>query len=78
MKVVIQRVYQHFKGGYCFVLDIAKCSETGKEYVVYKCLSGKCETFIRPVEMFCEEVDSDREDNITGQSSRFKLVEEMK
>lgn len=35
-KVKIGRVYQHFKGNYYFVENVALDSETGERMVVYK------------------------------------------
>ena len=32
----LKRVYRHFKGDYYLVVDVAKDSETGEEYVVYR------------------------------------------
>ena len=32
----LKRVYRHFKGDYYLVEDVAKDSETGEEYVVYR------------------------------------------
>ncbi len=36
----LKRVYRHFKGDYYLVEDVAKDSETGEEYVVYRKLYG--------------------------------------
>jgi hypothetical protein len=35
---------------------VAKHSETLEEYVVYKALYGKCDLWIRPKNMFFEEI----------------------
>ncbi len=48
--------YEHFKGGQCEVLGIAKHSESLEEFVVYRELSDGG-LWIRPVRMFLEEVD---------------------
>ena len=67
------KIYRHFKGNYYLVLDTALHSETREEYVVYKSLYGKSKTYIRPLEMFLDDIDSNRPGNVTGQTHRFKL-----
>lgn len=49
--------YQHYKGPYYEVLDLARHSETEAWHVVYKPLYGEQGTWIRPLEMFIEEVE---------------------
>lgn len=49
--------YRHFKGGEYLVLHIAKHSETLEEYVVYQALYGEMGIWIRPLEMFREQVE---------------------
>lgn len=75
-KVQINRVYQHFKGNYYYVLDIALDSETQERMVVYKPLYPRqdSQTWVRPEKMFLEEIP-ERPDNVTGQKHRFELVE---
>ncbi len=77
MEVELQRVYRHFKGNYYFVREIVICSETSKKYILYQALYGDCKAYIRPLEMFIEEIDINREGNITGQNVRFKLVDKI-
>lgn len=43
--------------------------------VLYQAMYGEYGTFVRPVDMFLEEVDPEREDNVTGQKYRFELYE---
>lgn len=63
--------YRHFKGKEYELLYIAKHSETLEEYVVYRALYGDCEVWIRPKEMFFEEITRD------GKTfKRFQPVEE--
>ncbi|MBE7054975.1 MAG: DUF1653 domain-containing protein [Ruminococcaceae bacterium] len=50
-------VYKHFKGNLYRVEDVAKHSETGEVYVVYRQMYGEELLWIRPLEMFLEEVD---------------------
>jgi len=54
-------LYQHFKGGYYKVIDIAKHSETEEELVVYQSLSGDKRLWVRPVSMFNEIIERDCE-----------------
>ena len=50
-------VYKHFKGNLYRVEDVAKHSETGEVYVVYRQMYGEELLWIRPLKMFLEEVD---------------------
>lgn len=50
-------IYRHFKGNEYEVIDVAQDSETLKEFVVYRALYGEKKLWIRPLEMFLEEVD---------------------
>ena len=79
-EVKIGRVYRHFKGNYYFVEDIAYDSETKARMVVYKPLYKREDgrsIWVRPESMFLENVPSDRPDNITGQTIRFELVDDI-
>ena len=49
--------YKHFKGGEYKVLALAEHSETGDKLVVYKAIYPPYQTWVRPMEMFEEEVD---------------------
>ena len=54
--------YQHFKGHLCKVIGVAKYSEDPKkEFVVYEHVyeDGKMQLWVRPKEMFLEEVEKD-------------------
>ena len=78
-EVQVGRVYRHFKGNYYFVENIAFDSETKERMVVYKPLYEREDgrsIWVRPEKMFLEEIP-ERPDNITGQKSRFALVEEI-
>ncbi len=67
-------LYQHYKGGFAWVVDTAKNSETLEEYVAYYHQgkeSGKVELWVRPKAMFLEKV------TINGkQLPRFKKVKQ--
>ncbi len=77
-EVKIGKVYRHFKGNYYFVENRAKHSESQEWMVVYKPLYDRkdCQIWVRPEKMFLEEIP-ERPDNITGQTHRFELVEEI-
>jgi len=53
--------YRHFKGMEYEVVDVAKCSETLNEFVVYRALYGEKGLWIRPLKMFLETVERDGE-----------------
>ena len=78
-KVKIGKVYRHFKGNYYYVENIAYHSETQEKMVIYRCLYERLDEkklWIRPEKMFLEKL-SERSDNITGQKTRFELVENI-
>lgn len=58
--IIINRIYRHFKGDYYLLVDIAKHSETGEDYVVYRKLYDDGSLWVRPLDMFMEEVDHDK------------------
>ena len=68
------RVYRHFKGDYYLVEDIARDSETGEPYVVYRKLYGDGGLWIRPLEMFRSRVDRKKYPDVR-QEYRFELQE---
>ena len=70
-KIKLKGVYQHFKGKYYIVEDIAYDSETEEEYVVYRALYGDNRLWIRPLKMFLSEVDHDKYPDIK-QKYRFE------
>lgn len=70
----IKGIYRHFKGNYYLVEDVAKHSEDGKEYVVYRALYGEGGLWLREKEMFLSEVDHEKYPDVQ-QQYRFQLVE---
>ena len=73
--IEIGKIYRHFKGNFYYIKDVAIHSENSDEYVVYQALYGDYKTYIRPKDMFLEEADINREDNIFKQKYRFELVD---
>lgn len=49
--------YRHFKGNEYLVIHIAKHSETLEELVVYQALYGEQGIWVRPLDMFLEQVE---------------------
>lgn len=75
----IGKVVRHFKGNYYFIENISMDSETKETMVVYKPLYHRDDSMLwnRPLKMFFEEIDPNREDNITKQRHRFEFVKEL-
>ncbi|WP_122898744.1 DUF1653 domain-containing protein [Acinetobacter sp. B51(2017)] len=65
-------IYQHYKGKQYQVFHVASHSETQEKLVVYQCLYGDYSMWVRPLEMFLEDVE------IEGQvMPRFKLIQAL-
>ena len=73
-EIQFKRVYRHFKGDCYLVEDVARHSETGEEYVVYRKLYGDGSLWIRPKAMFLEPVDREKYPDCQ-QNYRFELLE---
>ena len=63
-------IYRHYKNKLYEVVDVATHSESMDELVVYKPLYGEGKLWVRPIEMFDEEVTVDGK-----QVKRFTYVE---
>lgn len=70
-KIVIGGHYKHFKGGDYVVLNVAKDHETCAEQAVYMQIYGKPVIWVRPLDMFLEDVDD--HGNV---KPRFALVQD--
>lgn len=70
-KIVIGGHYKHFKGGEYVVLNVAKDHETCKEQAVYMQIHDKPIIWVRPLDMFLEDVDD--HGNI---KPRFALIQD--
>lgn len=64
-------VYKHYKGNLYEVLTVARHTETEEELVVYNALYGERGTWVRPLNMFCENVEVDGKI-----SPRFEFIED--
>ena len=67
MEVKVKGIYKHYKGDLCIVEDIALHSETLEKMVVYRELHGENKLWVRPYNMFIEEVEG------KPQKHRFEL-----
>lgn len=52
-------LYQHFKGNYYNVIDVARHSENQQKLVIYQALYGDKGIWVRPLSMFTEQVERD-------------------
>ena len=52
-------IYKHYKGNLYQVLHVATHSETEEKLVVYQCLYNDYSIWVRPYEMFTEQVQLD-------------------
>lgn len=55
--IVFNGIYKHFKGNFYKLLYVAVHSETRKKHIVYQALYGDYTIYIRPIDMFFEDVD---------------------
>ncbi|MCW8127005.1 DUF1653 domain-containing protein [Microbulbifer halophilus] len=52
-------IYRHYKGELYEMMEVATHSETGEKLVVYRALYGDYGVWVRPLEMFAENVEKD-------------------
>lgn len=72
-EIVKGGLYRHFKGMYYYVLDVATHSETGEKLVVYQKLYDDRDLYVRPLDMFCSDVDRNKYPDVK-QQKRFQLM----
>ena len=56
MKMLESGFYLHYKGGRYFVLGVGRHSETLEELVIYRSISDSQDLWVRPLQMFMENV----------------------
>ena len=56
-EIKIGKKYRHFKGNEYLILHLAKHSETMEPLVVYQALYGDYGVWVRPLEMFLEQIE---------------------
>ncbi len=66
--------YRHFKGNEYQIIAVAEHSEDSSQMVVYKAMYGEGKCYVRPLDMFMEEVDREKYPDAT-QKYRFEKVE---
>ena len=49
-------IYRHYKGQLYQVFNVATHSETEEKMVVYQCLYGNYDLWVRPLSMFVEDI----------------------
>ncbi len=71
-KTVCQGIYRHYKGNLYHVLHTAQHSETEEALVVYRCLYGEYDVWVRPLTMFIETVEFEGKE-----IPRFELIKAL-
>jgi hypothetical protein len=57
MNTVIPGIYRHYKGKLYYVIGVARHSETEEELVTYRTLYGDYDLWVRPKQMFLEQIE---------------------
>lgn len=61
MRIYIGGLYKHYKGNLYKVLTVARHSETLEWMVVYEAQYGEHTVWVRPLKMFLDTIDEDKE-----------------
>ena len=69
---VARGIYRHYKGNLYQVLHTAQHTETEELLVVYLCLYGEYDVWVRPLTMFTETVEVDGKE-----IPRFELIKAL-
>lgn len=72
LNTVPQGIYRHYKGSLYQVLHTAQHSETEETLIVYRCLYGEYDVWVRPLAMFVETVEFDDKE-----VPRFELIKQL-
>lgn len=74
MRPEADKIYRHFKGNYYLVLEIAKNTETGEEYVIYRRFADdEATVWARPLSGWMAPVITDG-----GEQPRFVEIDPVK
>ena len=75
----IGKVVRHFKGNYYYIEDVGLNSETKECVIIYRTLYDRKDSRIwtRPAKMFFENIDPNRDGNVTKQTHRFEIVDDL-
>ncbi|GAA5007620.1 DUF1653 domain-containing protein [Acinetobacter puyangensis] len=72
MQNIQKGIYRHYKGQLYQVFGVARHSETEELMVVYQCLYGEYQLWLRPFDMFIENVTLDNGNVVP----RFEFIQE--
>jgi len=68
--IIVDSLYEHYKGLRYRIIGVARHSETLEELVVYQALYGDADIWVRPLNIFLENI------TINGQSQpRFRAIQ---
>lgn len=72
MSLLIPGLYRHYKGAEYQVISVVTHSETEEPLVLYKALYGEFGLWVRPLNMFVEQVEVDGK-----LKARFEFIKTM-